>query len=200
MSTDRYRRWLYVTDSVVNIADIEKVTRNGCVFGSIFPKEVEDVPASKKAEIPVVNLVSASMCQSGESIKLKANDNDEVLKLIKRSEFNVVEQLLQTPSKISVLSLLINFEAHREVLQKVLEQAYVEHDVTVDQFDHIVANITSCNNLSFCDEELPEEGRNHNLALHISINYKEDVMSNVLVDTGSSLNVLPKSTLSRLSY
>ena len=76
----------------------------------------------------------------------------------------------------------------------------MEQDVTVDQFDHIVANITSCNNLSFCDEELPEEGRNHNLALHILMNCKEDALSNVLVDTGSSLNVLPKSTLSKLSY
>ncbi|KAI5444522.1 hypothetical protein KIW84_012959 [Lathyrus oleraceus] len=85
-------------------------------------------------------------------------------------------------------------------LQKVLEQACVEQDVIVDQFDHIVANITLCNNLSFCDEELPEEGRNHNLALHISMNYKEDALSNVLVDTGSSLNMLPKSTLARLSY
>ncbi|KAI5441167.1 hypothetical protein KIW84_010578 [Lathyrus oleraceus] len=85
-------------------------------------------------------------------------------------------------------------------MQKVLEQAYVEHDVTVDQFDHIMANITSCNNLNFCDEELPEEGRNHNLTLHISMNCKEDALSNVLVDTSSSLNILPKSTLSRLSY
>ncbi|KAI5396333.1 hypothetical protein KIW84_062514 [Lathyrus oleraceus] len=76
------------------------------------------------------------------------------------SEFNMVEQLLQTPSKISVLSLLMNYQAHKEALQRVLEQAYVEHDVTVDQFDHILANITYCNNLSFCDEELPEEGRN----------------------------------------
>ncbi|KAI5394634.1 hypothetical protein KIW84_061319 [Lathyrus oleraceus] len=84
--------------------------------------------------------------------------------------------------------------------ERVLEQAFVEHDVTVDQFDHIIANITSCNNLSFCDEELPDEGRNHNLALHISMNCKEDALSNVLVDIGSSLNVLPKSTLSRLSY
>lgn len=38
------------------------------------------------------------------------------------------------------------------------------------------------------------------MALHISMNYKEDVMSNVLVDTGLSLNVLPKSTFARLSY
>ena len=95
----------------------------------------------------------------------------------------MVEQLLQTPSKISVLSLLMNSEAYREALQRVLEQAFVEHDVMVDQFDHIVANITSCNNLSFCDEELPKEGRNHNLALHISMNCKDDALSNVLVDT-----------------
>ncbi|KAI5425981.1 hypothetical protein KIW84_031706 [Lathyrus oleraceus] len=94
----------------------------------------------------------------------------------------------------------MNSKAHREALQRVLEQAYIEYDVTVDQFDHIVANITSCNNLSFCDEEHPEEGRNHNLALHISMNCKEDALSNMLVDTRSSLNVLPKSTLSKLSY
>ncbi|KAI5401652.1 hypothetical protein KIW84_066214 [Lathyrus oleraceus] len=54
--------------------------------------------------------------------------------------------------------------------------------------------------MSFCDSDLPEEGRDHNLALHISMNCRNDAMSNVLVDTGSSLNVLPKTTLSRLSY
>lgn len=81
----------------------------------------------------------------------------------------------------------------------MLEQAYVEHDVTWISLTN-VANITSCNNLSFYDEELLEEGRNHNLALHISINRKEGALSNVLVDIGSSLNVLPKSPLSRLSY
>ena len=70
----------------------------------------------------------------------------------------------------------------------------------MDKFDHIFANITSGNNMRFCDEELPEEGRNHNLALHISMNCKEDVLSNILVDTGSLLNMLPKSALVRLSY
>lgn len=79
-----------------------------------------------------------------------------------------------------MLSLLINSKAYREALQKVWEQEYEEYDVTVDQFDHIVANITSCNNMSFYDEELLEEGKNHNLALHISMNCKEDALSNVL--------------------
>ena len=63
-----------------------------------------------------------------------------------------------------------------------------------------MGNITTCNNLSFSDEELPEQGRNHNLIFHISMNCQEDALSNVLVDIGSSLNVMPKSTLSKLSY
>ncbi|KAI5436355.1 hypothetical protein KIW84_022724 [Lathyrus oleraceus] len=119
---------------MVNISDIAKVNRSGRVFSPVFLKIVEDVSVSKKAEIPIANPVSDPTCQSGESSKLNTNDDDEVLRLIKRCEFNVVEQLLQTPLKISVLSLLMNSEAHREALQKVLEKAYVEHDVTVGQF------------------------------------------------------------------
>ncbi|XP_050919812.1 uncharacterized protein LOC127137388 [Lathyrus oleraceus] len=194
---------LSASNLVVSISDVVKVTRSGRVFSSVSPKVVKDVIVRKKVEavIHLVDHIKIPICQSGDSSDWKVkDDNGELLRMIKKSEFNIMEQLLQTPSKISILSLLINFKAHQEALQKVLQQAYVEHDVTVDQLVHIVANITSCNNLSFCDEELPEEGRNHNLTLHISMNCKEDALSNVLVETGSSLNVLPKSTLARLSY
>jgi hypothetical protein len=48
----------------------------------------------KKEEVPSVYHVGCSRDKSGESSNLKANsDDDEVLRLIKRSEFNVVEQL-----------------------------------------------------------------------------------------------------------
>ena len=63
-----------------------------------------------------------------------------------------------------------------------------------------MANITACNNLSFSDEEFPEQGRNHNLAMLISMNCQEDALSNVLVDIGSSIIVMAKSTMSKLSY
>lgn len=76
----------------------------------------------------------------------------------------------------------------------------MDHNVKISQFDGIISNITACNNLSFSDEELPEQGKNHNLALHISMNYQEDDMSNMLVDNDSSMNVMPKSTMSKLSY
>ncbi|KAI5410069.1 hypothetical protein KIW84_055521 [Lathyrus oleraceus] len=203
------------SSSVVNIADISGLTRNGRVF-SAPPKPQTDARRNDTAdyvELPIGNAVNAlnptrvakptSTFKTSVSVGPSGNtkeDCDEMLRLIKRSEYNVVDQLLQTPSKISVLSLLMNSEPHREALQKVLDVAYVDHDVTIEQFDSIVANITARNNLSFCDAGLPEEGRDHNLALPISMSCKDDAMSNVLVDTGSLLNVLPKTTLAKLSY
>ncbi|KAI5425081.1 hypothetical protein KIW84_031036 [Lathyrus oleraceus] len=140
--------------------------------------------SSSNNSIPVVKGVDPVAVKTniapilvGQSGILK-EDGDEILRLIKRSEYNVVDQLLQTPSKIYVLSLLMNSEPHREALQRVLDVAYVDHDVTIEQFDSIVANITACNNLSFCDADLPEEGKHHNLALHISMNCKDDALSN----------------------
>ncbi|XP_050890777.1 uncharacterized protein LOC127096223 [Lathyrus oleraceus] len=110
--------------SIINIADVSRVTRSG----HIFTKRTEDVAAGKHAhvEIPFESV--------GQSDNMNPKSDDD--------------------------------EAHREALQKVLEQDYVDYDVTVGQFDGIVANITACNNLSF----------------------------------SSSLNVMPKSTLSKLSF
>src|ERR1051325_2830894 len=94
----------------------------------------------------------------------------------------------------------MNSSAHRESLMKVLDQAFCSYDVPLETFNSVVGNITACNNLSFSDEELPTEGKNHNMALHISMNCKNDALSNVLIDNGSALNVIPKSTLSKLKY
>ncbi|KAI5423484.1 hypothetical protein KIW84_046439 [Lathyrus oleraceus] len=197
------------SSSVVSIADVSGLTRSGRVFSAPKPQAKVDSdvcpvgnavnPPNPALAVKPSSVQKTHVSSVGPSGTVN-EDCDEMLRLIKKNEYNIVDQLLQTPSKISVLSLLLNSEPHREALQKVLDLAYVDHDATIEQFDSIVANITACNTLSFCDADLPEEGRDHNLALHISMNCKSDAMSNVLVDTGSSLNVLPKSTLSRLSY
>lgn len=67
------------------------------------------------------------------------------------------------------------------------------------QFEGVVSNIATSQSLGFSDEELPAEGRNHNKALHISIECVDTVLSRVLVDTGSSLNVIPKGSLVKLT-
>ncbi|KAI5410982.1 hypothetical protein KIW84_056221 [Lathyrus oleraceus] len=115
--------------SVVSISDVSGVTRSGRVF-SAPPKPNEDVmkrtvvkptgpvgTSSSNNHVPVVDPVASNntLVLVGQSGILK-EDGDEMLRLIKRSEYNVVDQLLQTPSKIFVLSLLMNSEPHREAL------------------------------------------------------------------------------------
>ena len=40
-------------------------------------------------------------------VEASKQEIEEILKIIKKSDYNVVEQLGQTPSKISMLSLLL---------------------------------------------------------------------------------------------
>lgn len=121
------------------------------------------------------------------------------MKIIKKSDYKVVDQLNQTPSKIFILSLLMSYEAHRTALLKFLNEAYVEEDISVIQFDNVVANLNASSCLMFTDDDLPPNGREHNMALHISIQCTNVTLARVLVDTGSSLNVLPKTTLAQLN-
>lgn len=72
------------------------------------------------------------------------------------------------------------------------------HDIIIDQFDVFVANFTTNMYLGFNDIELPAEETAHNKAIHISVTCMETLVSRVLMDIGSSLNVLPKNTLSQL--
>ncbi|XP_039686891.1 uncharacterized protein [Medicago truncatula] len=182
--------------SVDNIVEDSRVLRNGRVVPIVFPKKI-DATINKEVQTKDAGIAKEVDQPNGAGTSAEF---DEILKLIKKSEYKVVDQLMQTPSKISIMSLLLNSEAHKDALMKVLEQAFVDYDVTVGQFGGIVGNITACNNLSFSDEELPAEGRTHNRALHISVNCKTDALSKVLVDTGSSLNVLSKTTYTQLAY
>lgn len=75
---------LPAANSVVSIADVVKVIRNGHVFGHISPKVMEDVTVGKKADVHVADSINSPTCQSGESSGLKINDDDEVPRLIKK--------------------------------------------------------------------------------------------------------------------
>ena len=61
---------------------------------------------------------------------------EEILKIIKKSDYDVVEQLGKTPSKISMLALLLFSEAHSKALVKFLKSARVPQDTFVDQFEN----------------------------------------------------------------
>lgn len=108
---------------------------------------------------------------------VKYDEVVEFFKLIKKSDYMVVDQLHQTPSKISILSLILKYEAHIYAFLNVFSQANVTKSIMIDQFDGVVSNITSCNTLSLSNDELPEEGQVHNHVLHIAMKFRDDVLA-----------------------
>ena len=123
---------------------------------------------------------------------------EEILKIIRKSDYKIMEQLGKTPSKISIQSLLLCSEEHAQALIKFLKNAHVPQETTADQFENCVASLTVDNCLRFSDADLTPAGKNHNKVLHVSIKCKCTTLAHVLVDTGSYLNVLPKGALDRL--
>ena len=123
----------------------------------------------------------------------------EFLKFIKHSEYSVIEQLNKTPTKISLLSLFQNSEVHRNALLNALGEVYMTPNLSVDEVDQLIKNVTVGACIAFIDEEIPPEGRDSTKALHITVKCKSHTLSRALLDNGSSLNVLPMSTLLRLS-
>jgi hypothetical protein len=54
----------------------------------------------------------------------------EFMKLMKHSEYNVVDQLKKTLAKISLISLTLSLELHQNALQRVPNEAYFPQDMT----------------------------------------------------------------------
>ncbi|KAL4281923.1 hypothetical protein GQ457_03G017610 [Hibiscus cannabinus] len=63
---------------------------------------------------------------------VKETEAKEFLKILKHSEFNVVEQLNKLHVRISMLSLLLSSEPHRNTLLKLLNQTFVPKEISID--------------------------------------------------------------------
>lgn len=177
---------------ITNIIGVGGMTRNGRVFA---PEQAikKNIPKNSKGKEAI---------GSGEGPSKKCvpqEETKEFLRLIRKSDYKVVDHLNQTPSKIFILSLLLSSKAHRGDMLKILNEAHVTHHITVNQFDKVVANITARSCLGFNNDELPPKGQAHNKDLHISVKCQDSLLSRVLVDRGSFLNVLPKNTLRKLN-
>ena len=63
----------------------------------------------------------------------------------------------------------------------------------------MVLTLLATNQISFTNDKLPPEGREHTLPMHIMANCENMIVSKVLIDNRSALNVCPISTLERLN-
>ncbi|XP_019434637.1 PREDICTED: uncharacterized protein LOC109341238 [Lupinus angustifolius] len=203
---EKPRPFPYKTDKAIEVTTIvgdSRITRSGRVY---VPSDAEKVLAKDKgkgkAYIYVEDELEANLNDllhnHGDKGEISNEEACQFLKFIKQGEYKVVDQLNRTPARISILSLLMSSEPHRKVLMEILNCAHVSHDITTDKLGGIINNIVADNYISFSDQEIPSEGMGHTNPLHISIMYQNCLIGKVLIDNGSSLNVMSKRTLSRL--
>ena len=97
-----------------------------------------------------------------------------------------------------MLSLILTSETHRDAFLNVLIESYVSDGISADKFADIVGNVSTFNIISFSDDEMGSKGTRHNKALHLTVKSSGMILSQVLVDNGSVINVCPLSTIKRM--
>ncbi|XP_027156687.1 uncharacterized protein LOC113757778 [Coffea eugenioides] len=122
------------------------------------------------------------------------------LKMLKKSEYKVIEQLDKMPAQISMLNLLLTSELHRTALLKVLNEAQVPKIIPIDKFTNVVEHVLAPNRISFSNEDPTAEGIGYNKALYISVRCNGKLLPKVLIDNGSALNIYRWNTLIKLGF
>lgn len=120
------------------------VRRNGRIFAPIPLVTDNNGPLAQEISKKTENAQQ-------RKYSLPTNEVDEFLRIIKRSDYRVVNQLNQTLSKISIWSLLMCSEALRDALVKFLKSAHVSQEISVCQFKGVVNNISSSISQGFND-------------------------------------------------
>jgi len=72
---------------------------------------------------------------------------------------------------------------------------HVPTGITDSFFEGMVSLVLATNQVSFSDDKLPPEGRDHTLAMLIVIKCEDMIVVRVLIDNGSALNLCPMATL-----
>ena len=126
--------------------------------------------------------------------RVPTKEAEEFSKTIKKANYILIQQLNKSPAQISILALLLSSEVHREALLKVLKETHVPTSITDSSFKGMVSLVLATNEVSFSDYELPLEGKDHTLAMHILVKYEDMIVARVLIDNGSALNICSMTT------
>ena len=81
---------------------------------------------------------------------------------------------------------------------KILNEAHVPDKITVNHLAKIANKIFEVNRVTFSDDEFPVEGTKHNRALYLTMKCEDSIVTQVLIDNGSSANICPLATLNKL--
>ncbi|XP_010324801.2 uncharacterized protein [Solanum lycopersicum] len=167
---------------------VEEVDEAGGLTHSGRCYSLEELRKGKMAENTQVPLKKA----------VTGEENVEFLKKLKVPDYSIVQQLMKTPAQISLWSLLLHAEEHRLVLNKVLNEAHVPKETTVNQLENMTSRVFESNAITFTNDELPKEGAGNNKALHLTVTCEGYYVKRVMIDGGSVVDICPLSTLQSL--
>ncbi|PKI60087.1 hypothetical protein CRG98_019522 [Punica granatum] len=166
------------------------VTRSGRLY--------ENPAAVDKGKTPTVEVEAIPGAPPTPPKKVTEEETEAFVKIIKASEYKVVEQMAKSPAHVSLLALLLSSEPHREALMRVLTAAQVPKGTPPDRIEETVSSIFS-NTISFPDDKLPSEGCAHSRALYIVCKCNNHIVGRVMIDNGSAFNVCPVTTLKKMN-
>ncbi|XP_028550597.1 uncharacterized protein LOC114579610 [Dendrobium catenatum] len=139
-------------------------------------KQVVDEPASSLPPQPVP---FQSLIESG----------------MPKVDYNVLAHLRKLPVKLSIYDALILFKEMREALIK----AMLDLDICMTQLAAAQPDEALCSRgvpeISFSDEDLCLGTADHNHPLYITVNIDNFRLSRILVDPGTSVNIMTLRTL-----
>ena len=177
--SDRAVPWNYGTYTEAPQQEVFSMTRSGRCY-----VQPESPPKEKEAEMIPKKRVTEEEASA-------------FMKIVKEAEYKVVDQLRKTPAQISLLALLLSSEPHRNALMGILKEALVPKEISASQVENMVGSVFA-GQITFGDDDLGPEEQLHGKALHIVCKSMGYVLSRVMIDNGSALNVCPLSTLQHM--
>ncbi|KAI4340834.1 hypothetical protein MLD38_025635 [Melastoma candidum] len=146
---------------------------------------------------------------SANSVTSPSGENERETNIITRSGRIIpATKTLKNPEapKISKVPLeeakkvvkYIRTNKHRDVLKKFLTEVHVPAQIEVNYLDVFMSSLLARYSIIFSDEDLPEPGKGHNMALFITIKCRDMMIPRVLIDNGSGVNIVPVTLLKQL--
>ncbi|XP_015167184.1 uncharacterized protein [Solanum tuberosum] len=179
---------------------------------ALVPRETLTQPKFVIETAVTQGMTRSGRCCTPEELAQGGQKKDQTKRTISKAEaeefwrkmqpkdYSIVKHLEKKPAQIFVWALLMSSQLHRQFLLTVLDDTYVPVGTNSDNLVAMINRVIRGHRISFCDEELPFEGRMHNKALHVTIKCWDKVIDRVLVDDGSGLNICPLSTLMQLKF
>ncbi|XP_058765417.1 uncharacterized protein LOC131638901 [Vicia villosa] len=132
---------------VGNITGTSKVTRSGRVFSpEISPNSsaptgtpIPNQNADTRGKRPLLELVQTPV--GTVTTNPSPEEANEFLKITRKSDYDIVEQMGHTPSKISMLSLLNCSKTHAKAMMKFLEASHVPQEISVTQIENFLLSV-----------------------------------------------------------